>query len=235
MGICLRGKSFIFTIMILFLFAGSTAAFGAAGKNVVVIDPAHGGTERGVQLSRSTYEKDLTLTIGKRIAERLGKITNIEIRLTRSKDINLTIEKRKEMARKAKADLFISLHVNAGFGNKSIGYEIYFTGFDAPSSKKVNSSEIVKDMVRNQYLNDTVRFAQIFQRNFSKVLPREDRGLREAPFLVYEGLAIPSVAIELGFATNVKNKKKLTDKKTQQAIADAIVKSIREYFVTSGI
>ncbi len=234
MGICLTKKSFIFTLLIVSLFAGSNPAVGAEGKNVVIIDPAHGGTDMGVKLSRNTYEKDLTLAIGKLMEERLGKIRSIKARLTRSKDISVTIEKRTETAKNAKADLFVSIHVNAGFGNKSSGYEIYFSGFKKPSAKKENSNEIVKDMVRNQYLNDSVRFAQIFQRNFSKVFPREDRGLRDAPFLVYEGLTMPSVAIELGFATNIKNKKKLTSKETQKEIANALVKSIREHFATSG-
>jgi N-acetylmuramoyl-L-alanine amidase len=186
-------------------------------------------------LSRNTYEKDITLTIGKLIEDRLSKIRAIKVLLTRSKDTDMAIKKRTETAQKAKADLFVSIHINAGFGNASSGYEIYFSGFKQPSSTKESSNEIVKDMVRNQYLNDSVRFAQIFQKNFSRVFPREDRGLRDAPFLVCEGLTIPSVVIELGFATNIENKKKLRNKETQKSIANAIAKSIREYFAGAGV
>lgn len=235
MSTCLTKKSLMFTLLIIFLFAHYSFAIGEGLKNIVIIDPAHGGADMGVQLSRNTYEKDLTLTIGKLIEERLSKIKVVKAQLTRSEDIGMTIEKRTETAKNAKADLFVSIHVNAGFGSMSSGYEIYFSGFKKPSSIKENSNEIVKDMVRNQYLNDSVRFAQIFQRNFSRVFPREDRGLRDAPFLVYEGLTIPSVVIELGFATNIKNKKKLTNRETQKTIADAIAKSIREYFAGSGV
>lgn len=231
---CIRGKSLIVSIMILIMCAGVTGAFGAGAKNVVIIDPAHGGSDTGVQLARKTYEKDLTLEIGKMVEAGLSKIGNIEARLTRSEDVSLSIGKRSEFAGKVKGTLFVSIHVNAGFGNKSRGYEVYFSGFDTQPSKKDTSDAIVKDMVQNQYLNDAVRFAQIFQRNFSKVFPRQDRGLRDAPFLVYEGLAMPAVVIELGFATNIKSKKELTDGKTKKAIADAIVKSIREFFIVSG-
>jgi len=231
---CVQGKSIIVSIVVLFMLAGFTGSAGAVVKHMVVIDPAHGGSETGVQLARKTYEKDLTLKIGTMIAAELVKIGNIEARLTRSKDVTLSLAKRWEFAGKAKGDLFVSIHVNAGFGNQSRGYEVYFSGFDTDPSRKENADVVVKDMAQNQYRNDSVRFAHIFQRNFSKVFPRQDRGLRDAPFPVYDGLAMPAVVIELGFATNIKNKKQLNDDKIQQAIADAIVKSIREFFVVSG-
>jgi len=231
---CVQGKSIIVSIAVLFILAGFTGGAGAAVKHVVVIDPAHGGSETGVQLARKTYEKDLTLKIGTLIGAGLAKIGNIDARLTRSQDVTLSIAKRWEFAGKAKADLFVSIHVNAGFGNQSRGYEVYFSGFDTDPSRKENAEIVVKDMAQNEYRNESVRFAHIFQRNFSKVFPRQDRGLRDAPFPVYDGLAMPAVVVELGFATHVKSKKQLNDKKVQQAIADAIVKSIREFFVVSG-
>lgn len=236
MRMCWLWKNlFLCAVAVLFLFASPCLAFGAGVKHLVIIDPAHGGAEDGVKVSKDTSEKDITLQIGKLIEENLKKISNMEPRLTRSKDISMAIGKRRELAVRLKADLFVSIHVNAGFGTEARGYEVYFSGFDKPSSPKESSNEIVKDMVRTQYLNDSVRFSQIFEQNFSKVFPREGRGLRDAPFLIYEELPMPSVAIELGFATNIQNSKKLADRKTQQAIADAIAKSIREYFSFSGV
>ena len=130
MSICLTKKSLIFTLLIIFLFVHYSFAVGEGVKKVVIIDPAHGGADDvGVQLSRNTYEKDLTLTIGKLIEERLSKIRVVNVQLTRSEDIGMTIEKRTETAKNAKADLFVSIHVNAGFGSMSSGYEIYFSGF----------------------------------------------------------------------------------------------------------
>ncbi|MBN2568526.1 MAG: N-acetylmuramoyl-L-alanine amidase, partial [Deltaproteobacteria bacterium] len=164
-------KSFLCAITALFLFASPFSAFGAGVKQVVIIDPAHGGTEDGVKVSKDTSEKDITLKIGKLIEEKLKKIQNIEPHLTRSKDLSVTIGKRREIAVQLKADLFVSIHVNAGFGAEASGYEIYFSGFDKPSSPKESSNEIVKDMVRTQYLNDSVRFSQIFEQNFSRVFP----------------------------------------------------------------
>jgi N-acetylmuramoyl-L-alanine amidase len=85
-------------------------------------------------------------------------------------------------------------------------------------------------MVKNKSLNDSVRFAQILQRNMEKVFPRKGRGLREAPMPILNELTLAAVVLEMGFATNVDDKKKVIDEKTQQAIVEVLSKSIREFF-----
>ena len=89
-------------------------------------------------------------------------------------------------------------------------------------------------MTQTRRLNNCVRFAQIVQKNMGKVFPREGRGLINAPVLVLQSLTAPAVLLEMGFATNLENKKKLRDKKIQQAVADALTKSIKKYFSTDG-
>jgi N-acetylmuramoyl-L-alanine amidase len=119
--------------------------------------------------------------------------------------------------------------VNAGFSKNSSGYEIYFPGFKPPSGKKNNSDEIVKDMVRTQYLNESVRFSRLLQKNLEKVFPRKGRGLRDAPIPIQD-LSVPGVVIEMGFATNPKDRKALADAKVQAEIAEAVAESAREFF-----
>ena len=85
-------------------------------------------------------------------------------------------------------------------------------------------------MVKTKYLNESVRFAQIVEKNLEKVFRRKDRGLRSAPILVLDGLTIPAVVLEIGFATNIKDRKKLMDEATQKSIAGALAKSIRDFF-----
>ena len=98
---------------------------------------------------------------------------------------------------KANADLFISLHVNAGFEKDSAGYELYFPGFARTGRSKGvpkgESAAIVRDMVRTKHLNESVRFAQILQKRLDPVFPRMDRGLRDAPVLILQNLNIPAV------------------------------------------
>lgn len=228
-------KKILSILILLLVFPGLSAmAESPRGKYVIVIDAAHGGTDKGVKLSRNLYEKDVTLAIAKGLKGDLNKTKNIKVYLTRSTDKNVSTSERMGVATKLKADLFISLSINAGFGKSSSGYEVYFPGFKGISSKKGGSDKIVSDMVRSRYLNESVRFAQIVMKNIDKVFRRQGRGLRNAPIPILEELTIPAVVIELGFATNIKDRNKLKSKKIQESIAKALSRSVKEYFSTLG-
>ena len=82
----------------------------------------------------------------------------------------------------------------------------------------------------NKSLNDSVRFAQVIQRNMEHVFPRKGRGLRDAPMPILSDLTMTAAVLEMGFATNMDDRKKIMDEKTQQAIAQALSKSIRDFF-----
>jgi N-acetylmuramoyl-L-alanine amidase len=83
---------------------------------------------------------------------------------------------------------------------------------------------------KNKYLNDSVRLAQIIQKNLDTLFPRKSRGIREANQALLEGLTVPSLVVEVCFATNPEEKKKIISPETQSAIAKALAKSIASYF-----
>ena len=221
-------KTAIFVLLIFLVFPLASSL--AESRHLVVVDPAHGGLDKGVKLSKRFYEKDVTLAIAKLLKKDLDSSKNIRVLLTRSADKNFSVSDRVKIAKRADIDLFISLHVNSGFGRKSSGFEVYFSGFKSPSTAKNASKEILNDMVTTKYLNESVRIAQIIQRNMEKIFRRKDRGLRSAPILILEDLTIPAVVLEIGFATNTKDRKKLLNKTTQKSIAKALAKSIKEFF-----
>jgi N-acetylmuramoyl-L-alanine amidase len=204
------------------------------GKYVVVIDPAHGGKDEGVQLARNVSEKDITLAVATLIKRNLEDSKNLVVRFTRMGDTDVALADRVSAAIKANADLFISLHVNAGFEKDSAGYELYFPGFkgqeSAKGATKGESAAIVRDMVRTKHLNESVRFAQIMQKRLDPVFPRMDRGLRDAPVLILQNLSIPAVDLEMGFSTNPNDRKKLQDGSIQAAVAKAVAESVRDFF-----
>ena len=140
----------------------------------------------------------------------------------------MTIAERIKAAVAAKADCLLSLHVNAGFGKKSGGYEIYFPGFQQAASGGGDSSAIIKDMTRNKSLNDSVRLAQQLQSSLDNLFPRKGRGLRDAPSPLLEGLSIPGLVIEIGFITNSEDRAKLTEPETQRNVARALVKGLQD-------
>ncbi len=214
--------------------ADPAGAKDPTGKWVLVIDPAHGGKDDGVQLARKVVEKDVTLAIATLVKRNLEDAKNVTVRFTRMGDADVAMTDRVGAAIKAQADLFISLHVNAGFEKEAAGYELYFPGFAAQEAargaSRGESAAIVRDMVRTKHLNEGVRFAQILQRRLDPVFPRMDRGLREAPVLILQNLSIPAVVLEIGFSTNPNDRKKLQEESIQAAVAKAIAESIREFF-----
>ena len=200
-------------------------------KRLVIIDAAHGGADAGVMVTDKIQEKEVTLILAQGLQKELAKSPDIQTQLTRTSDKTISNAERVKMVKAASGEvLFISLHVNAGFGNKATGYEIFFPGFKTPATDQNESKAILKDMEQNKYLNDSVRLAQMIQRNMENVFPRKGRGLRDAPIPILGDLSIPAVVLEVGFATNTDDRKKILNEKTQQAIAQALAKGIRDYF-----
>lgn len=198
-----------------------------AARHIVVIDPAHGGREPGVLGVDKVAEKDLTLAIALELKQELSRDANLEVILTRDSDETVALEDRQKDIQKRNPALVLSLHINAGFGKSSSGYELYYPGFKEAAFSGKDSK---KDSPGKQYLNDTVKLARIVQRNLDGLFPRKGRGLREAPVPLAEGVTVPVLIVELGFATNPDEKKKLESGKTQKDIARVLAKSIRSFF-----
>jgi N-acetylmuramoyl-L-alanine amidase len=223
-------KSGIFTLTMLLFFLVPISGSGAPRQNayLIVLDPAHGGDDPGV-VSDKLREKDLTLNMALLVRQEAQKIPGLQVQLTRSADRGMTIAERIKVAGTMKAECLVGLHVNAGFGKKATGYEIYFPGFRQAASEGADSSPILKDMARNKSLNNSVRLAQEIQSALETVFPRKGRGLRDAPSPLLDGLTIPGLVVEVGFATHPDDRKKLTELDTQQAIARALAKSLNDY------
>ena len=198
-------------------------------RYTVLIDPAHGGDDPGV-VSDQIREKDLTMNIALLVRQEVQKGEGLQVQLTRSADRTMTVAERIKAASQLKPDCLISLHINAGFGKKATGYEVYFPGFRQELSPGGEAVPILKDMAKNKSLNDSVRLAQQIQAGVETVFPRKGRGLRDAPSPLLEGLTMPGLIVELGFATNPEERKRLTAEETQRAIARALVKGLRNYF-----
>jgi N-acetylmuramoyl-L-alanine amidase len=191
-------------------------------KHVIVIDPAHGGQDTGVKQTAKVEEKEITLAIALAVQKELAAENNIEVILTRNSDTNVTIEERKENILKVKPELFLSLHINAGFGKDANGFELYYPGF----KEAQDNTRAAKNSQKNKYLSDSVRLANFIQRSLDTLFPRKGRGLREADVPIMEGMTIPALVVEIGFATNPEEKKKLLSDNTQKEIAKALAKSI---------
>jgi N-acetylmuramoyl-L-alanine amidase len=196
----------------------------------IIVDPGHGGQDNGVKITADLEEKNITLNIAQFLKKYLEYNGSIKVFLTRDSDRSVPFIERIKIAVADKADLFISIHVNAGFGKNASGFEIYLPVSKVSEIKRNDSNEIVQDMVRTRYFNESIRFAQLLDRQMEKIYPRKNRGLREFPIRIIQDLNMPAVAFETGFATNAQDKKELMNPSKQKLIAEAIGRSIEEYY-----
>jgi N-acetylmuramoyl-L-alanine amidase len=228
----------VFSLTLLLLmpvFVPTAAHAREAGRAyVAVVDPGHGGADSGVGITDNLSEKDVTLAIARSVQQELAAGKNIRVVLTRNGERTMAAPERIAAARAAKADVFISIHVNAGFGKEAAGYELYFPGFEGRDAAAGREGEVLQGMARNRVLNDSVRLAQAIERNMELVFPRKGRKLREAPVPVLQGLGLPGIVVEIGFATNLDESRKLADENTQTAVAQALARGMRQYFSTMG-
>jgi N-acetylmuramoyl-L-alanine amidase len=216
-------------IALIFILSIVLIAGAAEKRHIVIIDPAHGGEESGVKVNDKLGEKDITLAIALAVQKEMAQNKNFNIVLTRDSDKTVTLEDRKKEIKRLKPDIMISIHINAGFDKNATGFEIYYPGLKNIENQKNLIKSSAKD-AKNKYLSDSVRLAQIIQKNLDTLFPRKSRGIREANQAILEGLAVPSLVVEVGFATNTEEKKKLISPDTQSDIAKALAKSITSYF-----
>jgi N-acetylmuramoyl-L-alanine amidase len=227
---CKTKKMLVWVLLLISLIICGVPDLSAAGKkHSVMIDPAHGGQDTGVKITDKVGEKDITLAIALALQKEFAKDDNFEIVLTRDSDKTVSLEDRRKDIAKIKPDVFLSLHINAGFSKSAAGFEIYYPGFKNLADQKKQDKGILKD-TKNKYLNDSVRLAQIIQKKLDTLFPRKGRGLREADTPILEGMNIPAVVVELGFATNPEERKKLLSANSQSEIAITLAKGIKSFF-----
>ena len=223
-------------------------------KYIVVIDPGHGGKDPGAIGVNGTYEKDVNLIFSKIMRSVLSS-SNIKVKLTRTDDRYLFLRERINFAEKLKADIFISIHSDASKNRKASGFSI-FSLSDKASDKEAkklaqrennsdfigglkirHSDPLIKDnlikIFQRQTMNESSKIANIVIKNIKK-LSINNRGHRNAGFVVLKSLTTPSILVELGFITNKEEEKLLNDKKYLIKISKIISLSIFNYFNQIG-
>ncbi len=191
-------------------------AGGTLRQKIVVIDPGHGGSQpgaRGKEGNRTIYEKDITLAIGLKVAERLAK-QGASVIMTRAEDTGIGLYERTTIANGAGAHFFISIHCDSNTRpNSASGTTVYYHR-DDPDSRALGQA----------ILNEIV-----------KVSGLPSKGVRSDTTLYASGLAVlrtsqmPAVLIEVGYLNHAYDRKKLLNPRFQDAIADAIVRGLKAY------
>lgn len=244
----------VIAVVFSFLFFNSYVIYSQDKKFIVVLDAGHGGNDPG-NIGNGYREKTIALNVVKEIRNELLKINDIRVILTRDKDVLINLWKRGEIANKAKADLFVSIHCDShssnayGAGTFVLGLHANKRNFDVAKRENavislednyreryngfdVNSEESVLGLtlLQEENLDKSFLLAADIQQNFSQNLKRKNRGVKQAGFVVLHQTYMPSVLIELGFLTNKNEGKFLNSKSGQQKMAKEIAKSIKKYY-----
>ncbi|MFQ5586257.1 MAG: N-acetylmuramoyl-L-alanine amidase [Thermodesulfobacteriota bacterium] len=227
---------------------------GDAGVlKTIVIDPGHGGIDTGAIGPTGVMEKDINLAIAQELAELLSKKPGLKIILTRRDDQFIPLTERTAIANRSGADLFISIHTNASLRKVASGVETYFLSFDASdddarrvaafengvvkfeeeASDHQNETDYLKlilwDMTQTEFLNESSLLAETIHERLTTVIKGEERGVKQAPFIVLIGAAMPAVLVEVGFITNPEEERHISQSTTQEAIASSVFESINRF------
>lgn len=226
------------------------------GPKLVVIDPGHGGKDPGA-VGNGLKEKDINLSISLLLAENLKKAGH-SARLTRDKDVYITLQRRTDLANQWKADVFVSIHVNAlPKGRHASGTEIYLmalpTDKDAMDLALIENREIAEgggdaakaadkktqmllailgDMQQNAKINESTGFAEYLFKEGSKGGIKMRR-VAQAPFFVLRGAGMPAVLVETGFITEASDAKLLADPKYRAKMAASLARGISQYLANN--
>lgn len=230
----------------------------ADGLQKVVIDAGHGGKDPG-GMGDNSMEKHIALSIARLLA--IGIRTNypnVEVIMTRSDDTFIPLYERAEIANKAGADLFISIHANIMPGSKAtFGTETFVMGQHVAEqnlrvAKRENASillesgdvtanygydpnspegHILMSMQQHAFLERSILFAEAVERQFAGA-GRKSRGVKQAGFVVLKATTMPAVLVETGFMSNTEEESFLLSKPGQQKLATALLLAFGEYYET---
>jgi N-acetylmuramoyl-L-alanine amidase len=218
------------------------------GIKRIVLDPGHGGKDTGAISLSGLHEKDIVLSIAKRLKVVLEKQTGCQVLLTRTTDRFVSLEERTAFANRHKADMFISIHANAHENRSLSGVETYSLNLasdpqaarlaaleNATSQKKMSDLEaILHELVLKSKTSESSRLARDVQNNIVGRLKERykevrDLGVKQAPFIVLVGAEMPAVLIETAFLSNEQEELRLVDNSFQETLSHGIATGVAAY------
>jgi N-acetylmuramoyl-L-alanine amidase len=226
-----------------------TAPVEAGSVRTVVIDPGHGGEDVGAKGPGGTLEKDVTLAIARKLRAALANSLGLQAFLTRDRDEEIALDERAAVANNYKADLFVSIHANASRSMGAKGSEVYFLTYQATDeeSRRMAAQEggiftpgtpapasgdlalILWDMAQAEHLEESSALASRIHEELAGVTGSQGRGVKQAPFRVLVGAAMPAVLVEAAFISNAEEERLLVSDSYQSKVVAALVRGIARY------
>ena len=248
-----------YLLLIITLAVGFSSHAQSATKFKVALDAGHGAHDFGATY-HGHIEKNIALAVVLKVGKILDKNPNIDVIYTRKTDVFIELVERSNVANRADANIFVSIHCNANKNTAADGCETYVMGLNKNASNlAVAKSEnavitLEKDykqkyegfdpnnpgsmigvtLMQEEYLDNSIALASKIQDNFVNTNERKNRGVKQAPFMVLHKAYMPRVLIEMGFISNPAEGQFLDSENGQQEMAESIANAIisykKEYF-----
>ena len=251
------------SLLLLLLIAAALPAMAQNSGSkpfTVVIDAGHGGVDPGA-LGRKSQEKDINFKVSNLLGDMIKETyPEVKVIYTRTTDVKIPLARRADIANKANANLFISIHSNASKNKNANGcqtftlgagsdaeakaaamyenevilsednFEKTYKGFDPRSSE----SYIIFELMRSHDMEQSVKLAEMVQNGMLGNTSLADRGVSSAGFLVLHRTVMPSILVELGFISNSKDEGVIASKEGQEKLAKGIFNGFAEYYDLYG-
>jgi N-acetylmuramoyl-L-alanine amidase len=226
------------------------------GRDIVIaIDAGHGGKDPGAVGQKRTREKDVVLQISRQLAKRINAEPGMTAVLVRDRDVYIDHRERMAIARRHKADLFISVHADAVDDRRAHGASVYALSLKGASdeearqlARRENASVggvslddkddvlayVLYDLSKNASLSASLEVGNKVAREMGRVTKMHRKTVQQAGFLVLKSPDMPSILVETAFISNPSEERKLRDSSYQAKLSNSILTGIREYFYTNA-
>jgi N-acetylmuramoyl-L-alanine amidase len=237
----------------------SFSSYSQSSKFKVAIDAGHGGKDFGA-VYNGHIEKNISLAVALKVGKILEGTSGVDVIYTRKTDVFIELIERANIANRADANIFVSIHCNANKNAAASGTETYVMGMTKSASnleaaRRENSvitlekdykekyegydpndpgSKIGIEIITEQYLENSIELAGKVQDQFTDKLGKKSRGVKQAPYMVLHKAYMPRILIEMGFISNPEDGNFLDSEEGQEqiarAIADAVISYKKEYY-----
>lgn len=223
---------------------------------MVVVDPGHGGKDPGAVGARGEREKDVVLSIAQLLAKRLKREKGFDVKLVRNDDFFVPLRKRVEIARQHRADMFISVHADAAPRLTASGASVFALSEGGATSatarfmaQRENDADllgatrllnlkdkdpmlagVILDMSMNATIASSLQLGGSVLDSLSGITSLHQKRVEQAGFAVLKSPDVPSILVETGFISNVRDSQRLVTARHQQAIADGLFTGLQRYF-----
>ena len=222
----------------------------------VVLDPGHGGEDPGAVGAAGSYEKNVTLSIARRLKRKIDAEPNMRAVLTRDGDYFVPLGQRVIRARRVRADLFVSIHADAFVKPEANGSSVYVLSERGASStaarwlaQKENDADLIGginlahqdghiartllDLSQTATINDSLKLGRAMLGEIGGINRLHKSDVEQAGFAVLKAPDIPSVLVETAFISNPSEERRLNDEAYQDKMATALMRGIKRYFETN--